>query len=147
MGLKKSALPQDVLDFHKDKKVISIILICLSSFISCLFDLSARLGYNPVITNLLSSLFLIYIFIIASIGIFNFIKAWKNKELEVRNSPIDGLATLAAKIAGLAVTQGYVGICTYCIAMGLTVDVILESQNMAPMFIEFLEGYMYIIQW
>lgn len=76
-----------------------------------------------------------YILIISVIKIYYIIYLWKNKKFEVKNSPIDHVASLAFKLAACAK-----GVCVAggasatVLGLGFGVDKLLEEAGHAPFF-------------
>ena len=78
---------------------------------------------------------LLYIFVISIIKIYYIIYLWKNKKLEIKNSPIDNVATLALKLAACikgACVAG--GASATILGLGFGLDKLLEEAGYAPFF-------------
>jgi len=83
----------------------------------------------------LAMLQFLYIFVISIIKIYYMIFLWKNKKLEVRNSPLDHLASLTLKLAtcvkGACVTGGATAT---IMGLGFGADKLLEEAGYIPFF-------------
>jgi hypothetical protein len=144
LGLKKGwetpTLPENIIKLQLHPLIRIIRVLGGSSF---LFILSKRyLNYNGYILYIcmfFALIFTIYHFIITFYRIKHAIKLFKNKELEVRNSPLDRLASLSVK-ALFCFKNG----CEAAQPIGLTLglflgaDEILKAANREPIFAPFL---------
>ena len=83
----------------------------------------------------LAMLHFTYILIISIIKICYIVYLWKNKKLEVRNSPLDHIASLTVKLAaclkGACVTGGA---SATVLGLGFGADKLLEEAGYAPFF-------------
>jgi hypothetical protein len=91
--------------------------------------------YLHWIILILALLHFLYIFIISVIKIGYIAYLWKNKKLEVRNSPIDHIASLTVKLATCikgACVAGGAG--ATVLGLGFGADKLLEQAGYAPVF-------------
>lgn len=135
VGLKKSALPEPFHKFNRNPLVIIFKIFGGLSLISLYYRLIPLDTVFFYISIYIAILHITIIIGLAVIRVYYIIKRWKNKELEVRNSPLDEAATLAAKIMttaiGIAATGGSV---TSCMALGLGIDELLIANKYVPHF-------------
>lgn len=139
LGIKLSLLPKSVENFHNYPLVrifrviggISIILFLYSpEWIGNLEN-----SYIYWIIFILAMLHFLYILIISSIKICYLIYLWKNKKLEVRNSPLDQIASLSIKLAACikgACVAG--GASATVLGLGFGADKLLEEAGYPPFF-------------
>jgi hypothetical protein len=83
----------------------------------------------------LAMLHFLYIAIISIIKIYYIVYLWKNKKLEVRNSPLDQVASLTVKLAACikgACVAG--GASATVLGLGFGADKLLEEAGYAPFF-------------
>lgn len=102
MGLKLSVLPAPVQTFHT-RPLVRIFRVlggtCSFIFLGKFVEIGP---YLEIVILTLALIHLSYIFIINIIKVINIIYLWKNKKLEVRNSPLDRFATLGFKLVACA---------------------------------------------
>jgi len=92
-------------------------------------------SYLYWIIFILAMLHFLYILIISIIKIWYIIYLWKNKKLEVRNSPLDQIASLTIKLAAClkgACVAG--GASATVMGLGFGADKLLEEAGYAPFF-------------
>jgi len=136
LGIKLSLLPKSVENFHNNPLVRIFRVI---GGISILLFL-----YSPIwlgnlnlywIIFMLAMSHLLYIIIISIIKMYYLFYLWVNKKLEVRNSPLDQVATLAVKLAacikGICVTGGA---SATVLGLGFGADKLLEEAGYTPFF-------------
>lgn len=136
LGIKLSLLPKSLENFHNNPLVRIFRVIGGISIISFLSSPS-WLGnsYLYWIIFLLAMLHFLYIMIISIIKICYIVYLWKNKKLEVRNSPLDHLASLTFKLAACikgACVAGGAG--ATVLGLGFGADKLLEEAGHAPVF-------------
>jgi hypothetical protein len=130
------SLPESVNKFHNYPLVRIFRVIGGISII--LFLSSAKWignSYLYWIIFTLAMLHFLYILIINVTKIFYIVYLWKNKKLEVRNSPLDQIASLTVKFAacikGACVTGGATAT---VLGLGFGADKLLEEAGHAPFF-------------
>lgn len=137
LEIKLSLLPESVSKFHNHPLVrIFRVLggVCIILFLSWSNWVENSLFY--LILFLLAMLQFLYIMVISIIKIYYLVYIWKNKKLEVRNSPLDHLASsltfkLAACIKGACVVGA--GSATV-LGLGFGADKLLEEGGYPPVF-------------
>lgn len=130
------SLPESINNFH-NKPGMRIFRVI--GGVSIILFLSSPNWLNNSnlywIVFLLAMLHFTYIFIISLIKIYYIIYLWKNKKLEVRNSPLDHLASLTLKLAACikgACVAG--GASATVLGLGFGADKLLEEGGYAPFF-------------
>ena len=136
LGWNLPSLPESVSKFHNHPLVrilrviggISIIL-----FLSSPKWIGNSYLYWIIFT--LAMMHFLYITSISFIKIYYIIHLWRNKKLEVRNSPLDEVASLTFKLAacikGACVTGGA---SATVLGLGFGADKLLEEAGSAPFF-------------
>ena len=136
LGIKLPLLPKSVDNFHNNPLVRIFRVIGGVSII--LFLSSPKWVGNSYLywtIFILAMLHFLYILIISSIKLYYIIYLWRNKKLEVRNSPLDHIASLSFKLAACikgACVAG--GASATILGLGFGADKLLEEAGYAPVF-------------
>jgi len=150
-GIQKSwsvpTLPAHIINFHNHPitRIFRIIgglsiLITLGR-ITLTIDIPNYILYT---SNFISILFFIYMLVISILRLIYVFKVLKTDELDVRNSPLDRLASLTARVLFCAKGLCYAGAGTVsAIGSGLALDAALVSTGhdpiFSPVFVSFLK--------
>lgn len=138
LGFNLSLLPAKVERFHNNPftrifRVLGGISIILFLSSPSVFTIDNFFIYWTIFS--LAMIHFSYIIIISFIKLWHLIYMWKNKKLEVRNSPLDHIASLAFKLAvcvkGACVAGGA---SATVLGLGLGVDKLLEESGNPPVF-------------
>ena len=136
LGIKLPLLPKSVDKFHNYPLVRIFRVIGGISII--LFLSSPQWVGNSYLywtIFILAMLHFLYILSISSIKLYYIIYLWRNKKLEVRNSPLDQIASLSLKLAtcikGACVAGGA---SATILGLGFGADKLLEEAGYAPFF-------------
>ena len=136
LGIKLSLLPKPVEIFH-NHPLIRIFRVIGGISIILFLSSPNWLGnsYLYWFTFSLAMLHFSHIMIISVIKIYYLLYLWYNKKLEVRNSPLDSIASLTLKLAacikGVCVAGGAGAT---VLGLGFGVDKLLEEAGHAPVF-------------
>lgn len=135
LGIKLSLLPKSVEKFHTNPLIRIFRVLGGLSFILLIGEFIARGSLLFYIILPLAIVQLIYILVISIIKFCYFIYLWWNKKLEVRNSPLDRIATF-----GLNLIACVKGTCVYglsggaALGLGLSIDELLLNYGREPVF-------------
>lgn len=136
LGFKLSLLPKVIEDFHNYPLVrifrviggVSVVLFLSSPSWLDTF-------YLTWVVFTLAMLHLLYILIISVIKLCYLFYLWKNKKLQVRNSPLDRLASLTLNLAACLKGGCVVGAAGATVfGLGFATDNLLEEAGYAPVF-------------
>ena len=133
---KLPSLPHNIQGFHTHPlvRILRVIGgICIVLFLSS-FDWIQELSFYGIIF-VLAMLQFLYILFISVTKIIYIIYLWKNKKLEVRNSPLDRVASLTVKLGMCVkgVCAGGAGSATV-LGLGFGADKLLEEAGYTPFF-------------
>lgn len=144
-GMKKgfalSLIPDNVLIIHNNPFVRILRVVSGICFLLWMSKLYIKLGINLWVILFMAFIHLVYILILSIIKIKHLIYLWRNGYLEVKNSPLDRLATSGLKLVACAK-----GICVYgigtgtALGLGLGMDELLLHKGRPPIFRDFLGG-------
>lgn len=135
LGFNHLLLPPKVENFHNNPftrifRVLGGITIIL--FVFFLYFYGIKPFINLTIFTL-AMLHFLYIIIISLIKLWYLAYMWKNKKLELRNSLLDQVASLALKLAALPQTACVaVGTSATATVLGFGVDKLLEVSGNLP---------------
>ena len=135
MGVKLSLLPKSVEKFHNYPLTRIFRVLGGISFILLISGYLDRGSLLFYIIFPLAILQLIYIMVISTIKFCYLIYLWRNNKLEVRNSPLDKIATF-----GLNLVACIKGTCQYgiyggaALGLGLSIDELLLNYGREPIF-------------
>ena len=147
-GWSTPTLPSSIANFnnHPITRIFRIIggisiLITLGRISLNINDIPNYILYA---SNFISILFFIYMFAINILRIIHIIKILGTDELDVRNSPLDRLASLTARVLFCAKGLCYVGAGTgSAVGSGLALDAALVNTGndpvFSPLFVSFLK--------
>lgn len=133
IGFNMPLLPPKILCFHNNILVRIFRIIGGISVITWLGKFYAS-GYYYIVFPI-AMLHLIYFLIICLIKMYYIVHLWRNGKFEVRNSPLDRLATLAVKLA--ACTKGACELgasLSVAFGLGLGIDELLMYSGREPVF-------------
>jgi hypothetical protein len=92
-------------------------------------------SYLYKVIFIIAMLHFLYIFLISIIKISYIIYLWKNKKLEVRNSPLDHISSLTLKLAACIKGACVAGSASATVlGLGFGADKLLEEAGYAPVF-------------
>lgn len=138
LGWKLPNLPVSVSKFHNYPLVRIFRLMGGVSIVLFLSPYSSGWLENYLLYWIIFSLAMLqflYIFIISIVKIFYIFYLWKNKKLEVRNSPLDQVASLTLKLATCIKGGCVAGAGTATIfGLGFGADKLLEEAGYSPVF-------------
>jgi hypothetical protein len=135
LGIKLSLLPKPVENFHTNPLIRIFRVLGGLSFILLIGGFIPRGSLFFYIILPLAILQLLYILTISIIKFCYLIYLWRNKKLEVRNSPLDKIATF-----GLNLIACVKGTCVYglsggaALSLGLSIDELLLNYGREPIF-------------
>jgi hypothetical protein len=135
LGIKLSLLPKSIERFHLHPLTRIFRVLGGISFILIIGKFIARGSLLFYFIFPLAVLQLIYIMFISTTKFCYFIYLWKNNKLEVRNSPLDKIATI-----GLNLVACVKGTCQYgiyggaALGLGLSIDELLLNFGREPVF-------------
>ena len=147
-GLSVPTLPVSIDNFHNHPITRIFRIIGGLSILITLGRISLNINDIPnyilYISNFISILFFIYRFIINILRLIHIIKLLTTDELDVRNSPLDRLASLTARVIFCAKGLCYVGAGTgSAVGSGLALDAALVNTGhdpvFSPVFVSFLK--------
>lgn len=136
LGIKLSLLPPFVESFH-NYPLVRIFRVIGGVSIILFLSTPTWLGNSYLYWTIffLAMLHFLYIMIISVIKLYYIVYLWKNKKLEVRNSPLDNLASLTFKLAACikgACVAG--GASATVLGLGFGADKLLEQAGHVPIF-------------
>jgi len=135
-GVKLPSLPESVSKFHNHNLTrifrvlggLSILLVLSGSQV-----IKQSILFYPIYT--LAFLQFIYIIIINLIKFFYIIYLWKNKKFQVKNSPLNRIASFSASLIGCIKGTCVLGLSGgTALGMGLGIDELLLNYGREPVF-------------
>lgn len=147
-GWSVPTLPVSIANFHNQPITRIFRIIGGLSILITLGRISLNINDIPnyilYAFNFISILFFIYMFAINVLRLIHIIKVLGTNELDVRNSPLDRLASLTARVIFCAKGLCYVGAGTgSAVGSGLALDAALVNTGhdpvFSPVFVSFLK--------